>query len=143
MRIVGFLAAVLVLFSFTMPWFQVAKCYGNEQVTMIDIAKELYNNMEQIKETIKNLNIENPNTNLILFMSYVVGVSLILLGAIIGLTGGRGGHLLGIIGMILFTYPIWATTGEKIMDMISYGYIIGGIGFLIGLVGGGAGKSGK
>ena len=110
---------------------------------MIDIAKELYNNMDQIKETIKNLNIENPNTNLILFMSYVVGVSLILLGAIIGLTGGRGGHLLGIIGMILFTYPIWATTGEKIMDMISYGYIIGGIGFLIGLVGGGAGKSGK
>ncbi|WP_461864710.1 amino acid permease [Thermococcus sp.] len=143
MRIVGFLAAVLVLFSFTMPWFQVAKWYGNEQVTMIDIAKELYNNMDQIKETIKNLNIENPNTNLILFMSYVVGVSLILLGAIIGLTGGRGGHLLGIIGMILFTYPIWATTGEKIMDMISYGYIIGGIGFLIGLVGGGAGKSGK
>ncbi|GAB6102406.1 hypothetical protein JCM16138_16290 [Thermococcus atlanticus] len=143
MRMVGFLAAVLVLFSFTMPWFQVTKWYGTEQVTMIDIAKELYNNMDQIKETIKELNTETPSTNLILFMSYVVGVSLILLGALFGLTGGKGGHLLGIAGMLLFTYPIWATTGEKILDMISYGYIVGGIGFLVGLVGGGASKSGK
>ncbi len=143
MRIVGFLAAILVLFSFTMPWFQVEKWYGTEQVTMLNIAKELYNNMDQIKATIKELNTDNPSTDIVLFMSYVIGVSLILLGALLGLTGGRGGHLLGIVGMLLFTYPIWATTGEKIMDMISYGYIIGGIGFLIGLVGGGTSKSGK
>ena len=139
MRLVGFLAAVLVLFSFLMPWFQVDKWYGNEQVTMLQIAKELYSNVSQIEETISEVN-QNPTTSSILFLSYVVGVSLILLGALFGLTGGRGGHFLGMIGMVLLTYSLWVTTGKDVLNIISYGYVVGGIGFLIGLAGGGGGK---
>ncbi|WP_297498428.1 amino acid permease [Thermococcus sp.] len=138
MRIVGFLAAVLVLFSFLMPWFQTEKWYGTEQITMMEIVKGLYSNVTQIEETVKELN-QNPTNASMLFLSYVVGVSLILIGALFGLTGGRGGHLLGIIGMALLTYPLWVTTGKELFNIISYGYIVGGIGFLIGLVGGGKG----
>ena len=139
MRLVGFLAAVLVLFSFLMPWFQADKWYGNEQSSMLQIARELYNNTTQIEETIKEVN-QNPTTDSIMFLFYVSGVSLVLIGALFGLTGGRGGHLLGIIGMALLTYVFWKTNGGNLLSVISYGYIVGGIGFLIGLVGGGAGK---
>ena len=139
MRVVGFLAAVLVLFSFLMPWFQTQTWYGTEGVTMMDIAKGLYSNVTQIEETVKELS-QSPTNASILFLSYVAGVSLVLIGALFGLTGSRGGHLLGIIGMALLTYPIWATTGKGLFNIISYGYIVGGIGFLIGLAGGGKGK---
>jgi hypothetical protein len=139
MRLVGFLAAVLVLFSFLMPWFQADKWYGGEQVTMLQIVKGLYNNTNQIEETIMDVN-DNPTTSTMFFLFYVAGVSLILIGALFGLTGGRGGHILGIIGMGLLTYTLWSTVGEDLLSVVSYGYIVGGIGFLIGLIGGGGGK---
>ena len=139
MRIVGFLAAVLVIFSFLMPWFQTEVWYGAEQVTMLDIVKELYSSASQIEEIVDDLN-QNFTSASMLFLSYVIGVFMVFLGALFGLTGGRAGHLLGITGMILLTYPIWTTTGREIFNVISYGYVVGGIGFLIGLVGGGTGK---
>jgi len=44
------------------------------------------------------------------------------------------------IGMVLLTYSLWVTTGKDVLNIISYGYVVGGIGFLIGLAGGGGGK---
>jgi hypothetical protein len=146
MRPIPFLAALLVLVAMTMPWFtpqntpsmKALNTMGGENgkdLSLWDVARSLYSNPVVIENaTQKTLMMDSPS-NLWNFLP-VVGVPLIVLGAIVGLFKGRVGHGLGLVGMVLLTLPLVYSPGQGLRGSLTLGigYILAWVGFSVGLV---------
>jgi hypothetical protein len=78
---------------------------------------------------------------------FIIGLLLISVGAFIPLiTGGRGGHITGLIGVIFFGYGIWPVVSNKYLGdfiSLSVGYLLAGIAFFVGAVFGGSFRESK
>ncbi|WP_148206376.1 amino acid permease [Thermococcus gammatolerans] len=140
MRIVGFAGALIVIFALFMPWFH-STMLGYESVSFYKMAESTYSNLDEFLKTFQYLaeHDESGKTTSFLGM-YFLGVLFITLGALIGLTGGRGGHILGLIGMALFTAAWYMVFRDHLFDITDTGYYLSWVGFLIGAIGGGGGK---
>jgi hypothetical protein len=147
MKAIPFLAALLVLVAMTMPWFTAddAKNVGipttsgpqaeKNGLSLWDIAEKVYSNPLTLKESaIKTLRIES--TSSIESILPIVGIPLVILGAVIGLFKGRVGHGVGLLGMVLLTLPLVYSPGAGIRGSLTVGvgYMLAWIGFSIGLI---------
>ncbi len=147
MKPIPFLAALLVLVAMTMPWFTADNTQrmgvlatsghsDNGELTLWNITKEVYSNPVTIKENVlKTLRIESASS----FESIlpILGIPLVILGAVIGLFKGRAGHGMGLLGMVLLTLPLIYSPGEGIRSgslTVGIGYVLAWVGFSVGLV---------
>lgn len=140
MRILGLAGALIVIFALFMPWFQ-EETGVHRSTSFYMIAKNTYSNLDEFIDTFQYLAEHDDSGKQISFLGmYFLGVFFVTLGALLGLTGGKGGHILGLIGMSLFTAAWYQVFNEGLFNILGTGYYLTWIGFLIGAIGGGGGK---
>lgn len=148
MKPIPFLAALLVLVAIGMPWFTAehepivgvltinnSSMETGEELSLWDIAKGIYSNPLSLENsTVETLRIESPS-RLFSFLP-LVGIPLIMLGAVVGLFHGKAGHGIGLIGMVLLTLPLVYSPGAGIRGSLTVGigYILAWVGFSVGFV---------
>jgi len=146
MKPIPFLAALLVLVAMTMPWFTADNTQrmgvlvasgqnGNGELSLWNITEKVYSNPLTIKESaLKTLRIESASS----FESIlpILGIPLVILGAVIGLFKGKVGHGMGLLGMVLLTLPLVYSPGAGIRGSLTVGigYVLAWVGFSIGIV---------
>ena len=146
MRPVRFLAALLVLASFTLPWVYLAPdalnqagisgSLGSGGDSFLSLFQNTYSPsfLSQVASELSRGNYYD--------LVYALGVLFIGLGAVVGLAN-RAGHFVGILGMVLVSYfflrvgglsfvaHLW-NGGSSVKAGMDMGYLITWLGFLIG-----------
>jgi len=144
---IRFLAALLVLASFTLPWVYltpgalgqmgVSADSKTGDVSFISLFQDTYSQgfLSQLAGGIGKGNYHD--------LIYALGVLFIGLGAFIGL-GSRSGHFVGILGLVLVSYlfiriggwafvtHLWGGSGASADVGMDVGYIVTWLGFLVG-----------
>ncbi|NJF24928.1 LuxR family transcriptional regulator [Thermococcus sp. Bubb.Bath] len=145
MKPIPFLAALLVLVAMTMPWFTADNTQGmgvlsaskqdNGELSLWSIAEKVYSNPLAIKESaVKTLQVESVSS--VESILPIIGIPLVILGAVVGLFKGRIGHGVGLLGMVLLTLPMVYSPGAGIRGSLTVGvgYVLAWVGFSIGLI---------
>ncbi|WP_456366797.1 LuxR family transcriptional regulator [Thermococcus sp.] len=143
MKPLPFLSALLVLVSMTMPWFTAGQAEGigfhvsstENSVSLINILQQVYSNPTEFQRELAAV-FNSPSSSSIQLLVPIIAVTLVAVGAVVGLFRGRLGHGTGITGMVLLTGFILYTskTGLSSGLTLGTGYLLAWIGFSVGLI---------
>ncbi len=138
MRVIRFLAALLVLASFTLPWIHVVPgalsqtgVSADSTVSFMSLFRDSYS-PSAISELASDISDHNYCS-----VVYALGILFVGLGAVIGLAS-RAGHFVGILGMVMVSYFFIKVAGLSFFTGgspvgMQVGYFITWLGFLIGV----------
>ncbi|AFL94756.1 hypothetical protein CL1_0548 [Thermococcus cleftensis] len=132
MRLVSFLASLVVLVSFPLVWLRPP----SGDVTFLGILGRVLLPQEGFEGAFWWLN-PSSTGSIFTFVVFFAGIFMILLGVLFGILGGRLGPGLGIFGMLIFTLVVWHFYGNDLPNIIGEGYLLALGGFLAGVMFGG------